>query len=232
MSLRLGQLVVSCVFLGIGVALVLRAGLGADGYSTVVFGLALTTGLPFVAANALLGGVLVALAWTRGVRPGIGTLAQPLVVGLTVSVTLPLVGEASTPLARVGLLAAAFALIVVGVAGYLASATGAGPPEAAALAFDPPVPFSWGYSILQGGGALTGWLLGADVGPGTLLIVAGIGPAVDWVLSRFRKRARAPAGREPAHGDGRASRSRQAAQDRGGSLRPRPARVVSAPDEL
>lgn len=48
----------------------------------------------------------------RGVRPGIGTLAQPLVVGLTLLAALPLVGEASTPLARVGLLTAAFALLV------------------------------------------------------------------------------------------------------------------------
>jgi uncharacterized membrane protein YczE len=71
------------------------------------------------------------------------------------------------------------------VAGYLGSGTGAGPTEAAALAVDPPVPFRWSYSIVQGGGALGGWLLGAAIGPGTLLVIALLGPAVDLVDRRL-----------------------------------------------
>lgn len=192
---RLVQLAVGCVVLGVGVALLLRAALGSDGYSTLVYGFALSTGLPFAAANGLLGAALVALAWTRGVRPGVGTLAQPLIVGVTVSGTLPLVSEPTALLGRVALLLAAFALLVVGIVVYLGSATGAGPPEAAALAFDPPVAFRWSYSALQGGGALAGWLLGADVGVGTLVIVAGLGPAVDLARRRRNALERDPAAR-------------------------------------
>jgi hypothetical protein len=62
----------------------------------------------------------------------------------------------------------AIPVLAVGVAGYLASGAGAGPSEAAALAFDPAVPFRWSYSLLQGGGALVGWLLGAAIGPDTV----------------------------------------------------------------
>jgi uncharacterized membrane protein YczE len=62
---------------------------------------------------------------------------------------------------------------------------GAGPTEAAALAFDPPIPFRWSYTIVQGSGALSGWLLGAAIGPGTLLVIAILGPAVVLMTRRM-----------------------------------------------
>jgi uncharacterized membrane protein YczE len=77
------------------------------------------------------------------------------------------------------LLAAAFPVLAVGIALYLGSHTGAGPAEAAALAWDPPIAFRWSYSLVQGGGAVGGWLLGATVGVGTLAVILLLGPAVD-----------------------------------------------------
>jgi uncharacterized membrane protein YczE len=90
------------------------------------------------------------------------------------------------------MLAVAFPVLALGVAGYLGSGTGAGPTEAAAIAFDPPVPFRWSYSIVQGGGALTGWLLGAAMGVGTILVIVLLGPMVD-LLSRQVRAFRLPA---------------------------------------
>jgi uncharacterized membrane protein YczE len=86
--------------------------------------------------------------------------------------------------ARIVLLAVALAVLAIGVAAYLGSGTGAGPAEAAALAFDPPVPFRWSYSVVQGGGALGGWLLGAAIGPGTVLVIVLLGPVVDLISRR------------------------------------------------
>ena len=37
---------------------------------------------------------------------------------------------------------------------------------------------------MQGVGALVGWLLGADIGPGTILVVLALGPLVDLLLAR------------------------------------------------
>lgn len=181
---RVVQLVASCVVLGIGVGLLLRAALGSDGYSTLINGISLAAEIDFAVVNLVVSVVLVGLAWLRGVRPGMGTVAQPVVVGLTVSIMLRLVDEPAGVGARIGLLAASFGLVALGVAGYLGSRTGAGPTEAAALAFDPPVPFRWSYSAVQGVGALVGWLLGADIGPGTILVVLALGPLVDLLLAR------------------------------------------------
>jgi uncharacterized membrane protein YczE len=181
---RVTQLVVSCVGLGVGVALLLRAALGSDGYSTFVNGLALTFDVPFIAVNCALGVVLVAMAWWRGLIPGIGTVVQPIVVGATVSLAMAAFSAPHVMGIRIAALLVAFVVLAIGVAGYLGSGTGAGPTEAAALAFDPPVPFRWSYTVVQVGGALGGWLLGAAIGPGTLLIIVLLGPTVDLITRR------------------------------------------------
>jgi len=76
-------------------------------------------------------------------------------------------------------------VLAFGVAGYLGSDTGAGPTEAAALAWDPPVPFKWSYSVVQAGGALIGWWLGASIGVGTLLVIFLLGPLADAFANRI-----------------------------------------------
>ena len=179
MRFRVLQLVLSCVVLGAGVALLLDAALGSDGYSSLVSGLSLATGVSFALVNIAIGVALIALAWSRGTRPGLGTLVQPVVVGVAVGLLLPVLPSPEGLALRFAELAAAFILLTLGVAGYLATRTGAGPAEAAALAFDPPLAFRWSYTVLQAGGALGGWALGAAVGPGTVITALLVGPAVD-----------------------------------------------------
>ena len=70
--------------LGLGVALLLTADLGSDGYSALVNGVTLSTGVPFVVTNTVVSLVFVLLAWLRGLRPGVGTVVQVAVVGVTV----------------------------------------------------------------------------------------------------------------------------------------------------
>ncbi len=179
------RLVVSCVILGIGVAMLLIASLGSDGYSTMVNGLSIAFDTKFWVVNLIVGIVLVSIAWARGLTPGLGTIAQPVVVGFVVSALLDSFAEPDNLWIRVALLVLSFPVLAIGVAGYLAVDAGAGPAEAAALAFDPPVPFKWSYSVVQGGGALLGWLCGAAIGAGTILVIVLLGPLVDLLSSRF-----------------------------------------------
>ena len=181
-SLRQTLLLVGgCVVLGVGVGMLLAADLGSDGFSTFVNGVSLSTGVEFWIVNIVVGVVLVAMAALRGVRPGVGTVVQVVLVGVVVSAALDLASTPDDLVARALLLAAAFPVLAVGISLYLGSHTGAGPAEAAALAWDPPVAFKWSYSAVQAGGALIGWLLGATVGIGTLAVILLLGPAVDLV---------------------------------------------------
>jgi uncharacterized membrane protein YczE len=183
---RVALLLVGCVILGTGVAMLLAADLGSDGYSTFVNGISLTSGMEFWIANAIVGAVLVLLAMLRKVIPGVGTVVQVVLVGVVVDVALGLMTAPDSLVWRGVLLAAAFPVLAVGIALYLGSHTGAGPAEAAALAWDPPVAFKWSYSVVQGGGALGGWLLGATVGVGTLAVIFLLGPAVDLTARLMR----------------------------------------------
>ncbi|GEP36342.1 hypothetical protein NPS01_00050 [Nocardioides psychrotolerans] len=180
------RLVVSCTVLGIGVGLLLTAALGSDGYSTMINGISLALELDFWIVNLAVGIVLVGVAWARGLRPGVGTVVQPVVVGAVVTAVLAVLEQPEQWWARAALLAISLPVVAIGVAGYLAEGAGAGPTEAAAIALDPPVPFRWSYGLVQGGGAVIGWLCGAAVGPGTLLVIVLLGPMVSWVSTLAR----------------------------------------------
>jgi uncharacterized protein len=183
---RLALLVVGCLVLGLGVGVLLTADLGSDGYSTLVNGISRASGVPFVVCNLAVSAAFLVLAAVRGLLPDVGTIVQVLVVGFTVSGVLEVLETPDSPVARSAYLVLAFPVLAVGIAAYLGSNLGAGPAEGAALAWDPPVPFKWSYSCVQGGGAIVGWLLGAAIGPGTLAVVFLLGPAVDVAARAMR----------------------------------------------
>jgi uncharacterized membrane protein YczE len=164
----------------------LTAGLGSDGFSTLVNGISLSTGWSFAIANILVSAAFLGMAAARRLLPGVGTVVQVLVVGYVVSVVLSLLDTPDTIAMRTSLMIGALPVIALGIAVYLGSGAGAGPAESAALAWDPPLPFKWSYTAVQGGGATVGWLLGAAIGPGTLLVIAFLGPAVDLIARKLK----------------------------------------------
>lgn len=195
---RTTLLVVGCVVLGLGVSLLLVADLGSDGFSTLVNGLAITSGMPFFVANLIVSVGFLALAAVRKVIPGIGTLVQILLVGTTVSVVIELFATPSGLPARIGLVLLAMPVLALGIAAYLGANLGAGPIEAAGLAWDPPIPFRWSYSAVQLLGAFIGWLLGGTIGLTTIIVIALLGPLVDLTSRLLRLDVhQGPAHREP-----------------------------------
>ena len=183
---RLLLLVAGCVVLGTGVGLLLTADLGSDGYSTLVNGISRTSGVSFAICNIAVSAVFLTVAAVRRLFPDVGTVVQIVVVGFTVSFLIDALETPDALAGRSAYLVVAFPVLAVGIAAYLGSNLGAGPAEAAALAWDPPVPFKWSYSCVQGGGAVVGWLLGAAIGPGTLAVVFLLGPAVDLAARTMR----------------------------------------------
>lgn len=181
------QLIASSGLLGVGITLLLAADLGADGFAMLIDGTAQRFDVPFVVANTVVSVVFVGAAWARGLAPGLGTVALPACVGGTVSALDGVVGTPGTTVGQAALFALAFVVVCVGVAGYLAADLGAGPAEAASVAWDPPVPFKWSYNAVQCAGALIGWWCGATLGVGTLIVVVLIGPCVDRLLALFRR---------------------------------------------
>src|SRR5688500_7085142 len=109
------MLLAGCVVLGTGVAMLLAADLGSDGYSTFVNGISLQTGIRFWIANLVVGAVLVGLAMLRKVYPGVGTVVQVVLVGVVVTLVLDLVPTPDDLVWPIVLLAAAFPVLAVGI---------------------------------------------------------------------------------------------------------------------
>jgi len=179
-------LLTGCLTLGLGVALLLTADLGSDGYSSLITGLSIATGLAWGVVSVIVAVTFLVMAFARGLTPGIGTIAQVAIVSSVVPLTMSVINTPHTLVGQILMLALAFPLLAAGIAGYLGSHTGAGPTEAAALAWDPPIPFKWSYSAVQLGGALVGWLGGATVGFATLAVIVLLGPAVTVAGSILR----------------------------------------------
>ncbi len=194
---RATQLLLGCLVLGVGVTLALVPRLGSDGYSTLVNGLSIGLDVSFLWMSLVVGLAFVGLGWARGVRPGLGTVTQVAVVSVVVNIGLQVFDQPDSLGARLALLALAVPVLAAGIALYLGVGLGAGPVEAAALGFDPPVPFAVSYNTAQLLGAIVGWWQGAAVGVGTLVVIVVLGPSVALAARLLRQDLHQPGSRSP-----------------------------------
>jgi uncharacterized membrane protein YczE len=199
--LRGGRLVralwlVSGLFLcACGVLAFLEARLGLGPWDVLHQGIAEHTPLSFGLANEAVAIVILFVAWLLGSRPGLGTVANAILIGTFVALAQPLgaVHHLSTwPLpARAALLVLGLVLFGIGSAFYIGAAFGAGPRDSLMLvgAFRTHARIGVVRTVLEASALVAGFALGGSVGIGTLAFAVLIGPAVEgsfWLVSRTR----------------------------------------------
>jgi uncharacterized membrane protein YczE len=183
---RVPRLVVGLLALGIGIALMLEARLGVSPYDVLHQGLAEVTGLSFGLVVVLLG-LLVLLLWIPlGQRLGLGTVINTLTVGFLVDAFLDGLPTPDGLGARWAYLLVGIVVIALGVGLYIGAGLGPGPRDGlmtgiAAKGY----PLWLVRTLLELTALIAGWLLGGDVGVGTLLFAFGIGPLGHYFLLRF-----------------------------------------------
>lgn len=176
-------LVGGAALIGAVIAVLLWNDLGPGPIDAFIAGIHSRTGLPISGAIWITFGVINAVAWAMGRRPGVGTLLAPLVAGLVIEVVLSAldsVERADMLVARVGLQVVAIGLVGIGVGAMIASRLGAGPPEllASALSDRTGLRESVTRTGFEVGCLIVAVPLGGPVGLGTLLVAVLIGPAV------------------------------------------------------
>jgi len=183
---RLPRLLVGIVVLSVGIALTLNARLGVSPYDVLHQGLSEVTGLSFGTVVVLLG-LAILVAWIPiGQRFGIGTIVNTLTVGFIVDGFLHVLPEPSAHVARWPMLLGGIAVSAFGMACYIGAGLGPGPRDGlmtglAAKGF----PLWIVRTVLEITALVSGWLLGGDVGVGTVLFAFGIGPIGHWFLARL-----------------------------------------------
>ncbi len=186
---RWALLVAGLFLFALALVLGLQSGLGA--YSWMVFhdGIARHTPLTVGQASIAVSIVAVGGGWLLGVPPGIGTIANLLLIGVFTDLILwmNLVPPASQPL--VGLFEVAASVVLLGIASgmYIAADFGAGPRDSLMLALARRTRWSVGWIrwAMEVGVTLAGIGLGGSFGIGTIIVALTVGPAVRWGFRLF-----------------------------------------------
>lgn len=186
LPLRIATLLGGLFLFGVSIGLLVRSGLGLDPWDVLHQGIAERTGLSMgwvVNGTA----VLVLLVWIPlRERPGAGTIANVVLVGPFVDLTLLVVPEQTNLLVRIAFMVAAIVGIAVATGLYVGAGLGPGPRDGLMTGLA-----KRGYSVrvVRTGIEVTvlaiGWLLGGTVGIGTVLFAVSIGPLVHVLLPRL-----------------------------------------------
>jgi uncharacterized membrane protein YczE len=175
------RLFVGLVVIGEGIALNVRSELGLGPLIVVFQGLQRHGVETIGIATILVNLVLLCAALLLRDRPGLGTLGQVFLVGPLADLGLVVTPHTHSTVVHYCYLGAALVALSVGSALYLSAALGAGPWDAVMRGIYRNVrrlSLSAIRIALEGTALLAGWLLGGDVGIGTLIIGLGIGPGI------------------------------------------------------
>lgn len=183
---RLVRLVAGLVLCGLGIALMVQAGLGLTPWDVLHEGLAERTGLG-IGTVIIAVGAVVMLAWIPlRERPGIGTVANALLIGTVVNLALLVLPEPGAATGQWAFMLVGLFLFGPGSGLYIGAGLGPGPRDGVMTGLA-----KRGLSIraartgIEVSALALGFALGGTLGIGTLLFALSVGPNVHFWLDRL-----------------------------------------------
>lgn len=189
LTLRSVQLLVGLFLYGAATALMVRAVVGVSSWTVLTQGLEHVVPWSFGTITTVSSGVVL-LAWIPlRQKPGIGTLVNALTVGPASDLVLGLVRTPDGLLPRIGLFVGGLALLAVATACYIGARFGSGPRDGLMVGLHER--FGWPLWVARTSVEVVvvavGWLLGGDVGVGTVVAAVAIGPMVQPLMPVFAR---------------------------------------------
>lgn len=175
---------------GVAIGLIVSARLGVGPWDVFAQGVARHTGLSFGLASNLIGALVLLLWWPLRLRPGVGTLTNVVLVGSVADLTLHAVPTPGAVGWQVALFLAGLLLLAIGTGVYVGAGLGAGPRDGLMFGMHRTLqlPLWAARTSSEGTVLLAGWLLGGNVGIGTIVFAALIGPlcaiTIRWLAPR------------------------------------------------
>jgi len=184
MTRRVLQLLIGLVLYGFGCALTIESGLGVDPWTVFAQGVSMLTGVGIGWVTNVVG-FLVLLLWIPlKQKPGIGTVANILLVGTSMQVALWILPPVSGPLAQFAVLLGGIVAVAIASGLYIGAHFGPGPRDGLMTGMH--ARLGWPVWLCRGLVEVTvllvGWTLGGTVGIGTVLFALLIGPLVHLAL--------------------------------------------------
>ena len=182
---RSASLAFGLALFALGIVFILESKLGLSPWDVLNQGIAKHSPLSFGAANVVVALAVLGLAWSLGGRPGIGTVANALLVGTFIQLLTSI--DSIERLAhdglstRIPLLVGGVVLIGPASAFYIGADFGAGPRDTLMLVGARRTRFRIGIvrASLEVCALVAGILLGGTFGVGTVLFALLVGPIVE-----------------------------------------------------
>ena len=188
LPVRLLILVLGLFVYGLGVAMTVHASLGIAPWDVFAQGISIQTGLSFGVSTVVVS-ALVLMAWIPlKVKPGIGTIANAVLIGLFADFWLLVLPDTSVYWQRMIIFLLGVVIVAIATGLYISSALGSGPRDGlmqgTANALDKPF---WMVRTGYEGTVLTlGALMGGQVREGTLIFALSIGYLVQLSMKFFK----------------------------------------------
>ena len=182
--LTLYYLIFGLILFGLGEALIITASIGVSPWFVLHQGLSFISGYS-IGITTFVVSLVVLLLWIPlSQRPGIGTIANAIIISIVLDVTLPFLPYPENYIFQ--LLQVIIGILIIGIGSgyYLAANLGPGPRDGLMTGLQRKTKQS--FSIIRSGieisVVLVGWYLGGIVGIGTILYALTIGPSVSLGL--------------------------------------------------
>jgi len=189
---RFARLLPGLWLFGTGEACLVHSRLGNSPWTVLAEGVSKHTPLAIGTATIVISGVVM-LAWIPlRQRPGIGTVANAILIGLAIDVMLPLLPGPGGIIARYAFVVAGIALVAIGSGLYLTARLGPGPRDGlmTGLHFRTGRSLRLVRTLIEGTALVVGFALGGRVGIGTVAFAALVGPGVQAAVKALGGRLR------------------------------------------
>lgn len=184
---RIIQLLVGLFLYGIGLALMVRAGIGLAPWDVLSQGISLRTGIPFGLVTNIVGAFVLLLWIPIRVRIGFGTVANVLLIGTCAQLGLNVIPQQTVPWVQGLVFAGGLALVAVATGLYIGARLGPGPRDGLMTGLHRRT--GWRIWIIRTSIEVivlaVGWALGGQFGIGTVAFALLIGPMVGVTLPLF-----------------------------------------------
>ena len=184
---RFVQLFTGLFLYGIGIALIVRGELGVAPWDVLTQGIAKQTGWTFGIITIVTSAVVLLLWIPIRQKPGFGTVMNALLVGPFADVGLWLIPPGLDLWVRVLLLPAGIVVLAIATGLYIGAHFGPGPRDGLMTGLHRVT--GWKIWIVRTGIEVivlaAGWLLGGNVGIGTLAFALLIGPLCGYTIPLF-----------------------------------------------
>ena len=188
MTRRVAQLLVGLFAYGFAIAMMIEAALGISPWDVLSQGIVLHTGFNYAIITNVVGALVLLLWIPIRQKPGVGTVANVLLIGPSIEVGLWLLPTPDDLVPRILLFAGGLVLLAVATGLYIGARFGPGPRDGLMTGIHRRT--GWPIWIVRTSIEVTvvaiGWLLGGNVGLGTVAFALLIGPMVNVTLPLLR----------------------------------------------